>query len=109
RLVERLAELEADGFGEVEVHLHHGVERPDTAESLRRALEEVCDLLSEDHRCLSRLDGVGRPRYAFVHGNLALANLMGGRCCGVGSRMRVLAANREYAPLTLPPAPLPPP
>ena len=34
-LVERLAELEADGFGEVEIHLHHGVERPDTAENLR--------------------------------------------------------------------------
>ena len=29
-LVERLAELEAEGFGEVEIHLHHGVERPDT-------------------------------------------------------------------------------
>src|SRR5262244_3595253 len=54
-LLERLAELEADGFGEVEIHLHHGVERPDTPENLRRALEEFRDLLSEEHRCLSRL------------------------------------------------------
>ena len=78
-LLEQLAELEADGFGEVEVHLHHGVEKPDTAENLRRALEEFRDLLSEEHQCLSRLDGIGQPRYAFVHGNLALANSMGGR------------------------------
>jgi hypothetical protein len=107
-LVERLAELEADGFGEVEIHLHHGVERPDTPEGLRRSLEEFRDRLSEEHRCLSRLDGVGRPRYAFVHGNLALANSMGGRCCGVDSEMRILAETGCYADLTLPAAPLQP-
>jgi hypothetical protein len=107
-LVERLAELEADGFGEVEIHLHHGVERPDTPENLRRALEEFRDLLSEEHHCLSRLDGVGQPRYAFVHGNLALANSMGGRCCGVDSEMRILAETGCYADLTLPAAPLQP-
>jgi hypothetical protein len=107
-LVERLAELEADGLGEVEIHLHHGVERPDTPENLRRALEEFRDLLSEEHRCLSRLDGEGQPRYAFVHGNLALANSMGGRCCGVDSEMRILAETGCYADLTLPAAPLQP-
>ena len=107
-LIERLAELEAEGFGEVEIHLHHGVEKPDTAENLRRALEEFRDLLSEEHRCLSRLNGVGRPRYAFVHGNLALANSMGGRCCGVDSEMRILAETGCYADLTLPAAPLQP-
>jgi hypothetical protein len=30
-----MAEMQADGLGEVEVHLHHGVERPDTAENRR--------------------------------------------------------------------------
>jgi hypothetical protein len=107
-LLEQLAELEADGLGEVEVHLHHGVEKPDTAENLRRALEEFRDLLSEEHQCLSRLDGIGQPRYAFVHGNLALANSMGGRCCGVDSEMRILAETGCYADLTLPAAPLQP-
>jgi hypothetical protein len=104
-IVERLAELEADGVGAVEIHLHHGVERPDTAENLQRALVEFRDLLSEEHRCLSRLDGVGQPRYAFVHGNLALANSMGGRFCGVDSEMRILAETGCYADLTLPAAP----
>jgi hypothetical protein len=107
-LLERLAELEADGFGEVEIHLHHGVERPDTAENLRRALEEFRDLLAEEHQCLSRFDGVGQPRYAFVHGNLALANSMGGHCCGVDSEMQILAETGCYADLTLPAAPLQP-
>ena len=107
-LIERLAELETEGLGEVEIHLHHGVERPDTAENLRRALEEFRDLLCEEHRCLSRLDGTGQPRYAFVHGNLALANSMGGRCCGVDSEMRILAETGCYADLTLPAAPLQP-
>jgi hypothetical protein len=75
---------------------------------LRRALEEFRDLLSEEHQCLSRLDGIGQPRYAFVHGNLALANSMGGRCCGVDSEMRILAETGCYADLTLPAAPLQP-
>lgn len=105
-LLERLAELEADGFGEVEIHLHHGVQQPDTPEDLRRALEQFRDLLVEEHQCLSRFDGAGQPRYAFVHGNLALANSMGGRCCGVDSEMRILAETGCYADLTLPAAPL---
>jgi hypothetical protein len=105
-LLERLAGLEAAGLGEVEIHLHHGVERPDTAENLRRALEEFRDLLAEEHQCLSRLDGAGRPQYAFVHGNLSLANSMGGRWCGVDSEMRILAETGCYADLTLPAAPL---
>src|SRR5262249_14844022 len=107
-LLEQLAELEADGFGEVEIHLHHGVEQPDTPENLRQALEEFRDLLAEEHQCLSRFDGTGLPRYAFVHGNLALANSMGGRCCGVDSEMRILAETGCYADLTLPAAPLQP-
>src|SRR6266542_2745639 len=78
------------------------------AEQYHRPLVEFRDLLSEEHRCLSRLDGVGQPRYAFVHGNLALANSMGGRCCGVDSEMRILAETGCYADLTLPAAPLQP-
>lgn len=104
-LIEMLADLETDGLGEIEIHLHHGVERPDTADRTRRALVEFRDLLAEEHRCLSREDGDPRPRYAFVHGNLALANSMGGRCCGVDNEMEILAETGCYADLTLPAAP----
>jgi hypothetical protein len=105
RLLQRLAELQAAGFGEVEVHLHHGVEEPDTEENLRRALTEFRDALALEHQCLSRLDESDAPKYAFVHGNLALANSAGGRCCGVDSEMRVLSETGCYADMTLPSAP----
>ena len=104
-LIEMLADLEAGGLGEIEIHLHHGVERPDTADRTRRALVEFRDLLAEEHNCLSREDGDPRPRYAFVHGNLALANSMGGRCCGVDNEMEILSETGCYADMTLPAAP----
>jgi hypothetical protein len=104
-LIEMIADLEADGLGAVEIHLHHGVEQPDTADQTRRALVEFRDLLAEEHNCLSREDGDSRPRYAFVHGNLALANSLGGRCCGVDNEMEILAETGCYADMTLPAAP----
>ena len=79
RVVSVIEQMESEGLGEVGIHLHHGLEKPDTAENLRKVLIESRDRLAEDHRCLSRLDGVGDPTYAFVHGNLALANSMSGK------------------------------
>src|SRR5437660_6333588 len=73
RLLDRIAGLQAEGLGEVEVHLHHGVERPDTAENTRRVLENFRDALAQEHKCLSREGNDGPLRYAFVHGNWALA------------------------------------
>ncbi|HEX8118573.1 MAG TPA: hypothetical protein VF521_14955 [Pyrinomonadaceae bacterium] len=107
-ILDTMAALQSEGFGEVEVHLHHGVESPDTEVSLRRALVEFRDLLAEEHGCLSREEPGGQPKYAFVHGNLALANSAGGRFCGVDNEMRVLAETGCYADMTLPAAPLQP-
>ncbi len=105
RLLQRLAELQAEGFGEVEVHLHHGLDGPDTAENLRRALTDFRDALAQEHKCLSRFEGEAQARYAFVHGNLALANSAGGQFCGVDSEMQILAETGCYADMTLPSAP----
>ena len=104
-LLERLAELQSEGLGEVEIHLHHGVKYPDNALNLKRVLEEFRNVLAEEHRCLSQLHGTGQPMYGFVHGNLALANSSGGRFCGVDSEMQVLAETGCYADFTLPSAP----
>lgn len=104
-LLEKMAQLQAEGYGEVEIHLHHGVEQPDNASNLRRQLEEFRDLLAEEHKCLSRKDGIATPMYAFVHGNLALANSAGGKFCGVDSEMQILAETGCYADFTLPSAP----
>ena len=104
-LLDDLADLQSEGLGEVEIHLHHGVDHPDTAASLRHALVEFRDRLAEDHRCLSRMDGKGMPRYAFIHGNWALANSVGGKYCGVDSEMEILEETGCYADMTLPSAP----
>jgi hypothetical protein len=78
RLIDRLAEHCHAGWGEVEIHLHHGLTSVDTAVNLRRALSEFRDTLS-GHGCLSRWQDERSPRYAFVHGNSALANSAGRR------------------------------
>lgn len=103
--IEKLSALQADELGEVEVHLHHGVDKPDSALNTRRILETFRDTLAEKHQCLSRENSSSLPRYAFVHGNSALANSAGGRNCGVDSEMELLASTGCYADFTLPSAP----
>jgi hypothetical protein len=100
-LIDRLAEHCHYGWGEIEIHLHHGVKNPDTRENTRRMLSEFRDAL-EARDCLSREDGAGPPRYAFVHGNWALANSAQGRFCGVDDEMQILAETGCYADFTLP-------
>jgi hypothetical protein len=57
-ILDIMSEMQSEGLGDVEVHLHHGVERPDTAENLRNTLIEFRDTLADRHRCLSTMDGV---------------------------------------------------
>ncbi|HLY60742.1 MAG TPA: hypothetical protein VKV95_08235 [Terriglobia bacterium] len=105
-LINRLAEHCHSGWGEIEIHLHHGVEKPDTSEGTRRSLTDFRDILVS-HGCLSRLDGQGPPRFGFVHGNWALANSAGGRYCGVDDELQILSDTGCYADFTLPAAPSP--
>ncbi|MGB9196335.1 MAG: hypothetical protein WCB53_05345 [Terriglobales bacterium] len=101
-LVEMLAEHCRAGWGETEIHLHHGMHEPDTADNTRRQLVEFRDQLAFRHRCLSVADGSADPRYAFVHGNFALANSAGGLFCGVDSEMQILAGTGCYSDFTMP-------
>jgi len=106
RLIARLAEHCHGGWGELEIHLHHGLRAPDTAANTEGTLAAFRDAL-EKEGCLSRWNGEGPARYAFVHGNWALANSAGGRYCGVDGEMEILARTGCYADLTLPSAPSP--
>lgn len=103
-LIERLADFCHQGWGEIEIHLHHGHGAPDTPENTRRQLIEFRDILAS-HGCLSRSNGDVAPRYAFVHGNWALANSGEGKACGVDNEMQILAETGCYADMTLPSAP----
>ncbi len=105
QLLEKLAEMQSEGLGETEIHLHHGVEKPDTAKNLTKSLVEFRDVLATEHKLLSRFVDDPQPKYAFVHGNLALANSCGGRFCGVDEEMQILRETGCYADMTLPSAP----
>lgn len=104
----RLADHCQAGWGEIEIHLHHGIPLPDTAENLRGMLIRFRDALAFEHGCLSCVDGEVGPRFAFVHGNFALANSAGGFGCGVDEEMQILAETGCFADLTLPTNPFHP-
>ena len=104
-LLEMLAEHCHAGWGETEIHLHHGVSAPDTLENTRRLLSDFRDQLAYKHGCLAAEEGSEQPRFCFVHGNFALANAAEGRYCGVDSEMKILAESGCYADFTLPTAP----
>jgi len=101
RLLDRLAALTRAGHGEVELHLHHD---GDSRASLREKLLESLDKIGS-HGHFSR-DATGRIRYAFIHGDWALANSRrDGRCCGVDDELVVLFESGCYADFTFPSAP----
>jgi len=104
-LLEMLSQLQYEGFGETEIHLHHGIDKPDTPENTKRALEDFRDTLAAEHKLLSRETVNGPTMYGFVHGNWALANSSGGRWCGVDKEMQILAETGCYADFTLPAVP----
>ncbi len=96
-------ELCRQGYGEVEIHLHHD---GDTADNLRRTLLESKELLAERHGLLARHRATGEILYGFIHGDWALDNSRpDGRCCGVNNELAVLHETGCYADFTLPSAP----
>ena len=100
-LLDSLGRLARDGYGEVELHLHHD---NDTEANLARTLSTYVSAYAW-HGHLSR-DGEGRPRYAFIHGNWCLANARrDGRWCGVNAELPLLFASGCYADFTFPSAP----
>src|SRR5205085_71886 len=103
--LDRLTELCRDGFGEVEIHLHH---HGDTADTLRDKLVTFRDTLADRHSLLARDKATGRIKWGFVHGDWALDNSRpDGRCCGVNNELTVLRETGCYADFTFPSAPHP--
>ncbi|HEX7599237.1 MAG TPA: hypothetical protein VF518_13555 [Polyangia bacterium] len=100
-LLDPLAKLAGRGLGEVEVHLHHD---GDTRELVEAKIKLGLNQFSE-HGHLAR-DPDGRLRYAFIHGNWALANgRRDGTLCGVNDELAVLFETGCYADFTFPSAP----
>lgn len=101
-LVEQLATLVRSGHGDIEVHLHHDDDHP---ESLRGLLQSSVELMHSRHGLFTK-DAEGRLRYGFVHGNWALDNSRpDGRWCGVNNELTILRETGCYADFTMPAAP----
>lgn len=99
----RLADLCRDGFGEIEIHLHHD---RDTAEGLRDKITGFLDTLDTTHGAVAKDSRQGTYQFAFIHGNWALDNSRkDGRWCGVNNELAVLADLGCYVDMTLPSAP----
>jgi hypothetical protein len=101
--LDHIAALCREGFGEIEVHLHHD---NDTDAGLREKINRFVGVLHERHGALPVDPATGRPAFAFIHGNWCLDNSRAdGRWCGVNNELQVLRDLGCYADYTLPSAP----
>ncbi len=94
-----LAELCQRGYGEVELHLHHGKTTPDSETNL----EHTIRLCLDDYSKFGTFGTEnGQKRYGFVHGDWALANSRFNCFCGVDNEIEVLCRTGCYADFTMP-------
>ena len=105
-LEEHLSKIEAlcaDGYGEIEIHLHHD---NDTEANFMASMRSFCELLHTRHGALPRDPVSGELRFAFIHGNWCLDNSRpDGRWCGINNEIILLRQLGCYADLTFPSAP----
>jgi len=91
--------LVREGYGEIELHLHH---KDDTSASLREKLRQAKqDFLQAG--ALHTPDG--QPHFGFVHGNWALDNSVGEgptNVCGVNDEITILREEGAFADFTFP-------
>ena len=101
--LDKVAALCAEGFGEMEIHLHHD---NDTEDNFRASIRRFCAILHEKHGALPRDPVDGELRFAFIHGNWSLDNSRAdGRWCGLNNELVLLRELGCYADFTLPSAP----
>ena len=101
-ILNKLKEICSDGLGDVDIHLHHD---NDTAENLRKTLNDFKQLLHTRHSLLRKNDK-GEIVYGFIHGNWALDNSRpDGKWCGVNNELDILLETGCVYDMTMPSAP----
>jgi len=93
-----LQKLITGGYGEVELHLHHGGDDWDSA--LQRYREGIAYF--QKFGFLRTVDG--KTQFAFIHGNSSLDNSLGPRFCGVNRELTMLRQLGCFADFTFPTA-----
>ncbi len=97
--LKKLVSLCENGYGEIELHLHHGTVRPDTSENLEKTLQKCV----EEYSVFGIFgEEKGRKKYAFIHGDWALDNSRHGKYCGVNNEIDILLKTGCYADFTFP-------
>jgi hypothetical protein len=91
-----LKELVAGGYGEVELHYHHGY---DTEQSAHRKFQDGITYFQK-FGFLRTIDG--QTRFAFIHGMWGLDNSLGDRYCGVNREIALLRDLGCFADFTFP-------
>ena len=97
--VDSIVQLCREGYGDVEVHLHH---HGDNSQSLRKKFADGLDSL-QAHNALISADG--KDHWSFVHGNWALDNSRlenGVDYCGVNDEISILLQLGCYSDCTFP-------
>lgn len=99
----KLLTLCRQGFGEIELHLHHSrmPPFPDSSETLRRKILDCIHLYSRYGIFKTTVNGRRQLRYAFIHGDWALDNSRHGYC-GVNDEIMILKETGCYADFTFP-------
>ena len=94
-----LVSLCEKGYGEIELHFHHGKSRPDTPDNLETTLRQCIEEYSH-FGMFGTLEG--QKKYAFIHGDWALANSRNGLYCGVNNELDILRKTGCFADFTFP-------
>ncbi len=94
-----LVSLCEKGYGEIELHLHHGKYMPDTSENLESTIRQVIKEYSY-FGIFGSQENI--KRYGFIHGNWALANSRNGMSCGVNNEIEILSKTGCFADFTFP-------
>ncbi|MFH1898231.1 MAG: hypothetical protein ABH886_08360 [Candidatus Desantisbacteria bacterium] len=95
--LQKLSGLCYNGFGEIEVHLHHN---HDTSEGCEEKLNKCKELFSQ-HGGLITCEKDPRITYGFIHGMFALDN-SSPKHCGVNDELQILKRTGCYADFTFP-------
>jgi hypothetical protein len=97
--LKELVSLCESGYGEVELHLHHGKTKPDTSENLKRT---ILQCIQEYSRFGIFGEENGVKKYGFIHGDWALDNSRHNQFCGVNNEIEILQETGCYADFTFP-------
>lgn len=101
RFLDDLVGLCKRGYGEIEMHLHHNRMDPfpDTAESLKKKIEDCIKAYSRyGIFCLPD----DQKKFGFIHGDWSLDNARGVKFCGINNEISILKDCGCYADFTFP-------